>query len=80
MGRSIVGAEEGILARYLLLLSALASRLIEGTLTFIDGIRGFRGFGGLRTVPALWRSQEPERGDDNFGHIVLPALAILVIP
>jgi len=35
------------------LLSALASRLVEGTLIFIDGIRGFRGFGGLRTVPVL---------------------------
>ena len=32
---------------------ALASRLVEGTLTFIDGIGGFRGFGGFRTVPVL---------------------------
>ena len=35
------------------LLSALASGLVEGTLTFIGGIGGFRGFGGLRTVPVL---------------------------
>ena len=35
------------------LLSALASRLVEGTLTFIDGIGRFRGFGGHRTVPVL---------------------------
>jgi len=35
------------------LLSALASRLVEGTLIFIDGIRGFRGFSVLRTVPVL---------------------------
>ena len=39
--------------RYLLLFCALASRLVEGTLTFIGGIGGFRGFGGLRTVPVL---------------------------
>jgi hypothetical protein len=38
---------------YVLLLSALASRLVEETLTLIDGIRGFRGFGGLRTVSVL---------------------------
>jgi len=41
------------LERDVLLLSALASRLVEGTLTFIDGIGGFRGFGGFRTVPVL---------------------------
>ena len=35
------------------LFRALASRLVEGTLTFIDGIGGFRGFGGFRTVPVL---------------------------
>ena len=50
-GRSNVGAERGTLERNLL--SALASRLVEGTLTFIDGIGGFRGFGGFRTVPVL---------------------------
>ncbi len=50
-GRSNVGAERGTLERNLL--SALASRLVEGTLTFIDGIGGFRGFGGFRTVPIL---------------------------
>ena len=38
---------------YVNLLSALASWLVEGTLIFIDGIRGVRGFGGLRTVPVL---------------------------
>ena len=41
------------LERYVLPLTALASRLVEGTLIFIDGIRGFRGFGSLRTVPVL---------------------------
>jgi len=42
-----------LLERDVLLLSALASRLVEGTLIFIDRIRRFRGFGGLRTVPVL---------------------------
>ena len=80
MGCSNVGAEEGILERYLFLLSARASRLVEGALIFIDGIRGFRGFSVLRTVPVLRWPQEPKRRDDYFCHIVLPALAILVTP
>jgi hypothetical protein len=39
--------------RDVLLLSALASRLVEGTLTFIDGIGGFRGPSVITSKPAI---------------------------
>ena len=39
--------------RDVLLLSALASRLVEGALIFIDGIRRLGGFGALRAVSVL---------------------------
>jgi hypothetical protein len=35
------------------LLRRLASRIVEGIVALIDGLRGLRGFGRLRTVPIL---------------------------
>ena len=54
VGRSNVGAEEG--ARTLegyVRLSALASRPVEGILTFVDRLQSLRGFCRLGSVPIL---------------------------